>query len=124
MASHYEVTIRAGSEKPIRSLSLILFVLTLATTINYIDRSSLSVAAPALSAELSITPAQIGLLLSAFSWSYVSFMIFAGWLADRYNPGWVLVAGFVVWSAATFATAFASSVGSLLVLRLVLGFGE
>jgi MFS transporter, ACS family, D-galactonate transporter len=101
-----------------------LFVLALATSINYIDRGSLSVAAPALSAELSITPAQIGLLLSAFSWSYVSFMIFAGWLADRYNPGWVLVAGFVVWSAATFATAFARSVGSLLVLRLVLGFGE
>jgi MFS family permease len=64
------------------------------------------------------------LLLSSFSWSYVSFMVIAGWMADRYNPGWVLAAGFVVWSAATFATAFAHTLVTLLALRLLLGAGE
>ena len=125
MGSYGQGTKTAALEtKPATAPWHFLFLLALAATINYIDRGSLSVAAPAVSTELSLTPAQIGLLLSSFSWSYVSFMVIAGWMADRYNPGWVLAAGFVVWSAATFATAFAHTLVTLLALRLLLGAGE
>ena len=125
MGSYGQGTKTAALEtEPVTAPWHFLFLLALAATISYIDRGSFSVAAPAVSAELSLNPAQIGLLLSSFSWSYVSFMVVAGWLADRHNPGWVLVGGFVVWSAATLGMAFASSLGNLLALRLLLGAGE
>ena len=78
----------------------------IATAINYIDRGSLSIAAPALSAELSLDTRQMGFLLSSFFWTYAPFQIVAGWLTDRYNVNWVLAGGFLIWSLATFGVGF------------------
>jgi len=102
----------------------LLLLLWYATCLNYMARTSLAIAAPAVSAELGLSPTQTGLLLSSFSWSYVAFMAFAGWLADRYSPARVLGTGLLLWSAATLATAFASGLKTFLACRLFLGFGE
>ena len=99
-------------------------LLILSIAINYIDRGSLSIAAPVLSKELSLTPEQIGLLLSAFFWSYAGFQIVAGWLADRYSVTVVLGIGYFFWSSITLLTAFANTFAALLVLRILLGVGE
>ena len=80
--------------------------------INYIDRTNLSVAAPGLRAELGLSPAHLGLLLSAFFWTYASFQIVSGWLVDRYDVNWVFGAGFLIWSVATAATGFAGGFGA------------
>jgi ABC-type multidrug transport system permease subunit len=74
----------------------LVFMLFYATCVNYIVRVSLSIAAPVLARELSLSPAQVGLLLSSFSWSYVAFMVAAGWLADRYSPARVLGIGLFI----------------------------
>jgi MFS family permease len=103
---------------------LALALLVVSVAINYIDRTNLSVAAPQLRAELGLSPIDLGLLLSAFFWTYASFQIVSGWLVDRYDVNWVLGAGFLIWSAATAATAFARGFGALLTLRLVLGAAE
>jgi len=110
--------------KPDSRKSLILVLLVLSIAINYVDRTSLSIAAPSVSTELSLSPTQMGVLLSSFFWSYASFMILAGWLADSYGVRWVLGIGFLVWSLATLATGFATSFGMLLGFRLMLGMGE
>src|SRR5579885_1115626 len=69
--------------------SLILGLLLLAVTINYIDRGSRSVAAPSMAREFSLSDAQRGWLFSAFFWTYSLCQIGAGWLADRFNAKWV-----------------------------------
>ena len=48
----------------------------------------------------------------------------AGWLAERYGAHRILGAGVAIWAVATFLTGFAGGFVSLLLLRLMLGFGE
>ncbi len=77
-----------------------------------------------LRSELGLTPTQLGLLLSAFFWTYALFQIVAGWLVDRYNVNWVFGMGFLLWSAATAATGLVGGFFSLFAFRLLLGVGE
>jgi ACS family D-galactonate transporter-like MFS transporter len=107
-----------------RALWCLLILMVVSVAINYIDRGSLSTAAPLLQADLAIPPAQLGWLLSSFFWSYALLQIASGWLVDRYEVKWVMAIGFFVWSMATAATGFAGSFGVLLSLRLLLGIGE
>lgn len=92
--------------------------------INYIDRGSLSVAAPVLSEEFSLSPRKLGNLLSAFFWSYTLFQLAAGWLVDRYDVKWVYAGGFLLWSLAMASTGLMNSFAGLLAARLLLGIGE
>ena len=102
--------------------ALILMVISI--IINYLDRGSLSTAAPLLKIDMSLSATQIGLLLSAFFWSYALMQVVAGWLVDRYNVIWVMAGGFFVWSLAITLTGLATSFAALLILRLLLGTGE
>ena len=101
-----------------------LILLVLSVGINYIDRGSLSIAAPILQKEMGLSPEQLGLLFSSFFWTYASFQILAGWLVDRYNVNLVFGIGFFVWSCATAATGMVGGFMGLLSLRVVLGAGE
>jgi ACS family D-galactonate transporter-like MFS transporter len=102
----------------------VLILMVFSVFINYIDRSNLSVAAPDVKAELGITADQLGRLLSAFFWTYAVLQLAGGWLVDRYDVRWVYGIGFLVWSLATSGTGLATSFGTLMILRLVLGMGE
>src|SRR5271155_4792381 len=107
-----------------KALSPVAALLALSTFINYIDRGSLSLAAPILQEELRLSPSQLGILLSSFFWTYTGFQIVSGWLVDRFNVNWVLAAGFFVWSLATATTGVVHGFQMLLVMRLILGVGE
>jgi MFS family permease len=102
----------------------VLALLVLSVWINYVDRANLSVAAPQLRSELSLGPADLGILLSAFFWTYASLQPVAGWLVDRFNVVWVMALGYSLWSGATAVTGFVSSLQALLLCRLILGAGE
>jgi len=102
----------------------LLLLLAVSVLINYMDRGNLSVAAPALSDQLSLRPEQMGALLSAFFWTYASFQLVAGWLVDRYDVTRVYALGYLVWSVATLAIGLAGGFAALLALRLLLGIGE
>lgn len=103
---------------------IVIALLFFAAAINYIDRGSLSVAAPRLVADLSPSPIQMGFLFSAFFWSYTGFQLLSGWLADRYPVKWVLGVGFLLWSVATLGSGLAGGLASLALLRFLLGAGE
>ena len=107
-----------------QALWCILALIVVSVAINYIDRGSLSTAAPLLATDMAIQPRQLGWLLSAFFWSYALLQVVSGWLVDAYEVKWVMAIGFLVWSMATSAVGFAGSFGMLLSLRLVLGVGE
>jgi MFS family permease len=92
--------------------------------INYLDRSIVAVALPLIARDLHLGPAAKGVLLSAFFWSYAIMQIPMGWLADRCDLRWVYAGFFAAWSLACGFTGFAGTLGTLIVLRIVLGVGE
>jgi ACS family D-galactonate transporter-like MFS transporter len=102
----------------------IVWLLFAASLINYLDRSSLSLALPLLSKDLGLGPESKGLLLSAFFWSYALMQIPVGWAADRVNLRWLYFAAFVLWSVGQGLTGFAASLGVLILFRMLLGVGE
>ncbi len=106
----------------IQWVSLVLLVISVA--INYADRGNLGVAASNIQADLRLDPNQIGILSTAFFWSYALFQLVAGYLIDRWNVNWVYAVGFLIWSAATGVTGLVSSFGVIFLLRLLLGAGE
>src|ERR1700730_8981022 len=106
------------------ALSIVLGLLVFSVFLNYIDRGNLSIAAPMIKDELRISASQLGILLSAFFWTYGASQILAGWLVDRFNVNWVLAGGFFVWSVATGITGILHGFAALFVVRLILGIGE
>jgi len=99
-------------------------MLTLALFINYIDRGNLALAAPFIEREMHMRATEIGLLTSAFFWTYVPGQLVAGYLVDRLGGYVALAMGFAIWSLATALTGFAADFSILLGLRLLLGIGE
>jgi MFS family permease len=114
----------AGVRKIPRGLVTVVVLLGVSVFINYIDRGNLALAAPLLKDELGLSASQLGILLSSFFWTYAGFQIISGWLVDRCDVNWVLVAGFFLWSGATAATGVVRGFAALLILRLILGAGE
>jgi len=92
--------------------------------INYLDRAIVSVALPVIALELHLGPAAKGVLLSAFFWSYAVMQLPMGWYSDRYNLRWLYAGAFALWSLACGFTGFASTLGILIVLRVLMGVGE
>src|SRR5258708_7580979 len=114
----------AADKKAARNLQRVVMLLGISFFINYLDRGSLSIAAPLLKDELHLSASQLGLLLSSFFWTYASFQLIAGWLVDRFDVTWILAGGFLLWSAATSATGILHGFAALLVARMLLGAGE
>ena len=69
--------------QPSRARLQILALLTVGTMINYLDRTVISVAAPSMSTQLALSPELMGVIFSAFSWSYATAQVPAGVLLDR-----------------------------------------
>ncbi len=102
----------------------VVLLLAAAVFLNYFDRGALSIAAPLLQTELQLSPAQMGILFSAFFWSYAPLQPLAGWLAQRFDVRLVLGGGLALWGLATLLTGFAHGFWTLLALRVLLGIGE
>lgn len=94
------------------------------TLVNYLDRTVLGIAAPALTKDLAINSAVMGIVFSAFSWSYAASQIPGGLFLDRFGTRvtYGLSVGF--WSLFTLLHALASGLASLISLRLALGIAE
>ena len=90
--------------RTLRAFAPALVLLVISFLINYVDRGNLSIAAPLLSAELDLSPAKLGILLSVFFWTYTLMQFVMGWLVDNFNVNRILAAGFLVWSLATATT--------------------
>ncbi len=102
----------------------VIALLVLAVFLNYVDRGNLATAAPLMKDELHLSSTQIGLILSAFFWSYAPGQLVAGWLAERINAYRTLAIGLAIWSIATALTGLATGFVMLIGLRLLLGVGE
>jgi len=102
----------------------VVWLMFLATLINYMDRQTLGSTARYIKDEFRLTEEDYGWVEFWFILSYALFGIPAGYLADRLNLRWLYAAALLVWSAAGFATGLARDVVLLSLCRLVLGMGE
>lgn len=92
--------------------------------ISYVDRGNASIVAVPLMKEFALSPAQMGLLMSSFFWTYAIFQVPAGYLIDRFGIRAAYTVALVAWSIACASTAWATSFTQLILLRLFLGMGE
>jgi sugar phosphate permease len=101
-----------------------LIMLVVAGTLNYLDRSTLSIANPLIRQELGLSIADMGLLLSAFLWAYAFAQLPGGALVDRIGPHRLLGAGLALWSIAQATAGFVTSFWQFSIARVFLGLGE
>lgn len=99
----------------------LLAMLFVTVVITYLDRSNLSIAATAIAKDLQLDPAHMGLVFSAFGWSYALLQIPGGMLVDRTRPRLLLALVIGLWSLATILQGFAGTFAILLSLRVLLG---
>jgi ACS family D-galactonate transporter-like MFS transporter len=102
----------------------ILALISVGTVINYLDRAVLGVAAPALTKELGFSAAVMGVVLSAFSWTYAAAQIPGGILLDRLGTRLVYFLSVTFWSTCTLMQGFVSGLAGLMACRLGLGTAE
>jgi sugar phosphate permease len=102
----------------------VLLLISLMYMITYMDRSNISIAAPAIAKEFGFNKTEVALFFSAFAWAYAVGQVPGGWLADFLGPKRVLLAIVPFWSLMTAATAWASGATSFFVVRFVFGLGE
>ncbi len=94
------------------------------TIINYLDRSTLAVAAPTLKSELGIDAVAFSHILMAFQLTYLIMQSFAGRLIDWLNLRLGFALSLTWWSLAQGLTSLAGGWQSLAAFRAVLGIGE
>ena len=90
----------------------------------FVDRVSISTAAPLIKADLNISNTQLGLAFSAFAIPYALFQLIGGWIGDRLGPRLTLAICCALVGISTALTGAITGIGSLILLRLALGFGE
>ncbi len=106
----------------LRNTGVILLVI--AGCVNYLDRAALAVGNPEIRHGLHLSYSQMGLLLSAFAWSYGLAQIPAGLAVDKFGARLALGAGMMLWSIAQIGAGFATSLAQFVTARVALGLGE
>lgn len=101
-----------------------LAVVALAVVINYLDRAILGIASPSIRTEFGITPAEMGIVFSGFSWAYLAFQLPGGIVLDRFGNRVVYTIALVGWSIFTVLQGLTGGITSFMLARLGLGTFE
>src|SRR5689334_130453 len=102
----------------------ILTLVAVATMVNYLDRTVLGIAAPYLTKELALDAAAMGIVFSAFSWSYALLQIPGGIFLDRFGTRTTYSLALTLWSGFTAFMGVVTSLPMLLVTRVGVGIFE
>jgi ACS family hexuronate transporter-like MFS transporter len=102
----------------------VMILLFIAGVINYLDRSALSIGAPFIKEDLSLSATQMGIIFSSFSVGYAIFNFIGGMASDKYGAKLTLFVAMIVWSLFSGAIALAIGFTSLIVIRILFGMGE
>ena len=102
----------------------ILFLVFISVVINYMDRTNISVAASAMSDELGLSSVQMGLVFSAFGWTYSLLQIPGGIAVDAIRIRILYPFILTAWSIATLIQGLVSSFAAVIGCRMVIGVFE
>ncbi|WP_404900379.1 MFS transporter [Priestia filamentosa] len=103
---------------------IVIVFLFLAGVINYLDRSALSIAAPFIQEDLSLSATEMGIIFSSFSVGYAIFNFLGGVASDKYGAKLTLFVAMIVWSLFSGALVLAVGFVSMIVIRILFGMGE
>jgi ACS family D-galactonate transporter-like MFS transporter len=116
--------VQTDAARPTGGRWKVLALVALGTTINYLDRTLLSVAGPGMAHDLGFNAAVMGIVFSAFSWSYALAQIPGGVFLDRFGARITYFLSAAFWSLFTTLQTFTAGIASLLAFRLGLGAAE
>jgi EmrB/QacA subfamily drug resistance transporter len=103
--------------------TLILISLLLAAFVINLDTTMVNVALPALERQLGATTTQLQWIVDAYNLVFAALLLSAGNLSDRLGRKRLLLAGLLVFGAASIAGSFATATGELIAARAVMGLG-
>ncbi len=103
---------------------IIAGLLLAASTLNYVDRQTLSILAPTIQGSLGMTDARYGTIVSLFLAAYTVAFLISGRVVDRLGTRLSMTVFAAGWSAANLVTGFARSVAGFGACRALLGFFE
>jgi len=106
-----------------RSKPLILIALLAASFVINLDTTLVNVALPTLTRELGATTAQLQWVVDAYNLVFAALLLTSGSLSDRFGRKGMLLAGLLIFGAASFAGGYASAPGELIAARAVMGLG-
>ncbi|HWZ54645.1 MAG TPA: MFS transporter [Verrucomicrobiae bacterium] len=112
----------AGPQSHVRWVVLLL--LCLMYLITYLDRVSMANTAPMIGKEFGFSKVTMGIIFSAFIWSYSLFQVPGGWLGDRFGPRKVLSTIMAYRTVIAVITTTAVGFYSFWGIRFSLGIGE
>ncbi|GAA0338491.1 MFS transporter [Streptomyces blastmyceticus] len=92
--------------------------------VNFLDRTALSVASASIADEFALDLRQLGIVLSAFSWSYCLMQLPAGFLVDAFGVKRLTRIAAVLWGLASLLTSVAGGLGLVILSRTLLGIAE
>jgi ACS family hexuronate transporter-like MFS transporter len=99
-------------------------ILLLATTINYLDRQTLSNTSTQICREMDLTKEEYGRLETAFGLAFAVGAAVFGVIADKVNVAWLYPLVLLLWSAVGYLTGLVETYAGLLLCRLFLGLFE
>jgi ACS family D-galactonate transporter-like MFS transporter len=116
--------VKQRKKKATHARFTILLLLFIGTAINYLDRTNMAVSASSIQKDMGLNSVTIGLIFSAFGWTYALMQIPGGWFLDRFVSRVVYAFSLCTWSIVTIFHGFARNFATLFGLRLGLGFFE
>lgn len=119
-----EEALQAASKPRTRARFGVLSLIAIVTMVNYLDRSVLGLAAPSMVKDLGLAAGSLGLVFSAFSWTYAASQIPGGIFLDRFGTKLTYGLSVIFWSAITLMQSLVGGMGALLACRLGLGIAE
>ncbi|MFY0607626.1 MAG: MFS transporter [Cyclobacteriaceae bacterium] len=102
----------------------ILVMIFVTVVINYLDRTNISVAASAIRESLEFSTVQMGLIFSAFGWTYATLQIPGGIMVDRVKTRVLYSSILFLWSIATLFQGMVNSFAAFIGLRMSIGVFE
>lgn len=102
----------------------ILVVALLMYIISMIDRTNISMAIPAMRAQLGLGRAAIGFATGTFFFGYVVLQIPAGRLSSTWSAKWVIFGLLIFWGLISASTALVRTEAELIANRFILGVAE
>ena len=103
---------------------IVLFLLCVMYFLTYVDRVNIATAGPVIQKEFGFSNTELGHVFSAFGYSYALLQVPGGWLGDRLGPRKTLLICGGVWALTTAVIGLSVGLASLMIFRIVLGFGE
>ncbi len=113
----------AGQYEPRKAWTIAAW-LTAFSAINFLDKVVLGMVAVPVMHDLNLTTAQFGIIAGSFFWFFSLSAALVGFLGNRVQSRWILLAMAVMWSLVQFPASLATSATALIVNRALLGAGE